>query len=102
MGVWWQGVPPCRVSHAVEHVVDRIDVVCLSGKGATVDRARVVCLRGRGVARFLALSVDLSDVGVVGLFHAVILQGQGADARGCVTVCQLVGGGGHSVSYTNT
>ena len=71
-----------QLSHAVEHVVDRIDVVCLSGKGATVDRARVVCLRGRGVARFLALSVDLSDVGVVGLFHAAILQGQTVSCEG--------------------
>ncbi len=82
-------VPVCQVSHAVEHVVDRIDVVCLSLKGPPMDGAGVVCLRGRCLAGFLALGENLSDVGVV-CFHAVSLQGQGSGRGQRVPPSQLV------------
>ena len=63
-----------ELSHPVEHVVDRIDVVCLSGKGATVNRARVVCLRGRGRGDVATLVEVLLSVGVVGFVHADIID----------------------------
>lgn len=63
-------VPVLRVSHAVQEIVQRLTVFCLSGKGATVDRARVGRLRGGRLAGLLALAEDLSDVGVVG--HSLV------------------------------
>jgi hypothetical protein len=79
-GVWGDWWTVRGLSHAVEHVVDRIDVVCLSLKGPPMDGAGVVCLRGGCLAGLLALGDDLLSVGVV--CHAVSLQGQGRDARG--------------------
>ncbi|NBU71105.1 MAG: hypothetical protein EBS53_06575 [Bacteroidetes bacterium] len=82
---------PRRLSHAVEHVVDRLPILFLGLEDATVHvLGELAQVGGRG--HVVALLVeDLLDVGVgSGLFHAVSLQGQGRDARGLVPPCQLV------------
>jgi hypothetical protein len=57
--------PPCCVcSHTVQHLVDGIEVVCLSLKGATVDRARVHVGGCRFVDHVTTLIDHLLAVGV--------------------------------------
>jgi len=57
--------PPCYIcSHAVQHVVDGIQVVCLSLKGATVDRPRVHVGGCRFIDHVTTLVDHLLAVGV--------------------------------------
>jgi len=65
------------LSHPVEHVVDGVEVVCLSGKGTPVDRAGVVCLRGRGRGDVATLVEVLLSVGVgSGFVHEISIDPQ--------------------------
>ena len=83
------GTPP-QVSHAVEHLGDRLLIVCLSGKGATVDSTRVLCLRSRGGHIVPTLGVDLGDVGVgSGFVHVAIIGLVGTDRGSRWTVSEL-------------
>jgi len=82
MGVWRWRVPPCRVSHAVQEVMQGLTVLCLSLIDSPVDSTGVLCLRGGCLAGLLALAEDLSDVGVVShclvCVDVISLQGQWA------------------------
>ena len=83
MGVWWWRVPPCRVSHAVEKICHRF-LVRLVGLEAISEASGHLAIELRGFGQITALVEDLLSVGVVvGLFHAVSLQGQQALSERC-------------------
>jgi len=71
-GVWgsWWTVP--QLSHAVQEVVQRLPIFCLSLEDLPMDLPRVGRLGGGCLAGFLALGEDLIDVVVV--FHALIIH----------------------------
>jgi len=66
-----------QLSHAVQEVVQRLAVFCLSLEDLPMDLPRVGRLGGRRLAGFLTLGEDLSDVGVVGFVHAVSIGPRG-------------------------
>jgi len=74
-GVWGVEWTVPQLSHAVEEVVQRLPIFCLSLEDSPMDLPRIGGRGGGRLAGFLALGEDLLHVGVV--CHAVSLVGQG-------------------------
>jgi hypothetical protein len=81
-GVWGEWWTVRRLSHAVEHFGNRLSILFLSLKDATVDSlGELAHLGGRGHV-VTPLGVDLCDVGVrSGFDHADIIGTRSGDPR---------------------
>jgi hypothetical protein len=74
--VWWT---VWRLSHAVQKIMQRLHIVCLSLKDPTMNSTGVLRLRGRGSRQIPTLCQDLLSVGgVSGLFHEISMAPLGA------------------------